>query len=100
MKCTAIHGPEKAPTTKGRYPEIGTANFGGETRSPLEIRPKKGENVSYFPMNGNISVDYRGTVMFRQRYDFGAMGAEVSAQTYEQAKKMNTGATWGGGGPE
>lgn len=100
MQCTAIHGPEIAPATKGRYPEVGTATFGGEVRSPLEVRPKEGEKVKYVPMNGNIYVDYRGPVMFRQRYDFGAMGSEVSAQTYEQAKKMDVGATWGGGGPE
>jgi len=100
MQCTAIHGSEKPPTTKGRYPEIGSANFGGETRSPLAVRPKTGENVTYVPMNGNISVDYRGTFMFRQRYDFGGLGAEVSAQTYKQAQSMDVGATWGGGGPE
>lgn len=99
IPCTVIHGPEKPPTTKGRYPELGSASFTGETRSPLEIRPKAGEHVKYFPMNGNISVDYRGTVMFRQRYDFGAMGAEVSVQTYEQAKNMDPGATIGAGGP-
>eukprot|EP00930_Biecheleria_cincta_P003640 TRINITY_DN104574_c0_g1_i1.p1 TRINITY_DN104574_c0_g1~~TRINITY_DN104574_c0_g1_i1.p1 ORF type:complete len:525 (+),score=67.42 TRINITY_DN104574_c0_g1_i1:55-1575(+) len=99
MPCTVIHGPEKPGTTIGRYPELGSASFTGETRSPLEIRPNPGEHVKYFKMNGNISVDYRGTVMFRQRYDFGEMGAEVSVQTYEQAKNMDPGATILAGGP-
>lgn len=99
IPCTVIHGSEEPPTTKGRYPELGSASFTGETRSPLEIRPKAGEHVKYFKMNGNISVDYRGTIMFRQRYDFGEMGAEVSVQTYEQAKNMDPGATIGAGGP-
>eukprot|EP00931_Biecheleriopsis_adriatica_P077221 TRINITY_DN5082_c0_g1_i2.p1 TRINITY_DN5082_c0_g1~~TRINITY_DN5082_c0_g1_i2.p1 ORF type:complete len:492 (+),score=73.07 TRINITY_DN5082_c0_g1_i2:117-1478(+) len=100
MQCTVIHGPEIPPTTKGRYPELGSASFTGETRNPVEVRPRKGENVTYFPLGGNISVDYRGKVMFRQRYDFGPMGAEVSVQTYEQAKAMDPGATIGAGGSQ
>lgn len=97
--CSIIHGPEKPPSTIGRYPEVGTATLTGETRSPVEVRPKKGENVSYMPMRGNITVDYRGNIMFRQRYDFDGMGIEVSVQTYDQAKNMDTGATIFGGGP-
>ena len=40
IQCTAISGPEKLPTTKGRYPELGTATFTGETRSPVEVAPE------------------------------------------------------------
>jgi len=93
MKCEAIHGPETNPTTRGCYPSLGTAGLTGETRSPLEVFPT-GQPGKYPPLNGTISMGDHGGVM-RLRYDFAGMGSQISAQTLEQAKKMDPGATIG-----
>lgn len=93
IKCEAIHGSEVPPTTRGCYPSLGVAGLTGETRDPLEVFPT-GQKGRYPALNGTISMGDTGGVM-RLRYDFAGMGSQVSAQTLEQAKKMDPGATMG-----
>merc|ERR1719192_422387 len=85
MKCEVLHGSEVKPTTRGRYPYLGKARITGETGDPPGRYPK---------INGTIAMGDKDGVM-RLRYDFIGMGSQISAQTTEQAKHMNVGATWG-----
>lgn len=97
MKCEAIHGPEVKATTRGRYPFLGKARMTGETRNPLQWNPQPGQggpNGTYAAINGTIAMGDKDGMM-RLRYEFAGMGEQISAQTVEQAKKMDVGATWG-----
>jgi len=95
MKCEVLHGSQGKPTTRGHYPYLGKARMTGETRNPLQVYPKPGDPPGTYPnINGTIAMGDKDAVM-RLRYDFIGMGSQISAQTKEQAKHMNVGATWG-----
>jgi len=95
MKCEVLHGPEMKPTTRGRYPYLGKAHLTGETRDPLQVCPKPGDPKGKYPaLNGTIAMGDKDGMM-RLRYEFFGMGSQISAQTIDQAKHMNPGATWG-----
>lgn len=95
MKCEILHGPEVKATTRGRYPYLGKARITGETRDPLQVFPKPGDPKGKYPaINGTIAMGDKDGMM-RLRYNFFGMGSQISAQTLEQAKNGNVGATWG-----
>mmetsp|Transcript_4856 Transcript_4856/g.8674 ORF Transcript_4856/g.8674 Transcript_4856/m.8674 type:complete len:486 (-) Transcript_4856:93-1550(-) len=95
IPCEVIHGPELPATTKGRYPAQATARLTGETRTPIEVIPTK--PGKYIPIRGNLSLGWAGELM-RMRYDFEGLGAEISAQTLQQAQEEDVGATIHQGG--
>lgn len=97
MKCEVIHGPEVKPTTRGVYPALATARLTGASRFPIEVVPTKPGH--YQSLGGNLSLGWKDSVM-RMRYDFGGFGSQVSAQSYEQAKNQDVGATFGAGGAD
>merc|ERR1712137_1082892 len=81
--------------TRGRYPYLGKAGITGETRNPLQVYPHPGDpKGQYPPINGSIAMGDKDEMM-GLRYDFFGMGSQISAQTVDQAKHMNVGATWG-----
>jgi hypothetical protein len=95
MKCEVIHGSDRKATTRGRYPYLGKARLTGDTRIPLLVYPHPGDPKGKYPaINGTIAMGNKDGMM-RLRYDFSDMGSQISAQTFEQAKRGNTGATWG-----
>lgn len=94
MRCEAVHGPEVPPATQGRYPYLGFARFTGDTRSPVEVRPSRPGH--YFKVNATLALGWKGGVM-RMRYDFNGLGTQVSAQSLEQARRQDVGATIGMG---
>lgn len=93
--CEVIHGPEVSPTTRGRYPDLATVHLTGETRTPIEVVPVV--PGKYVNITGELSLGWQGETM-RMRYDFDGSGAQVSAQTSEQARKQDVGATIHEGG--
>jgi len=92
MKCEVLHGSEVPPTTRGRYPSLGTVKLSGESRSPLAVRPTT--QGSYDNMTGTLKLGWKDGVM-RMRYDFNGLGTQISVQTLEQARQQETGATVG-----
>lgn len=95
MECEVIHGPEVKATTRGRYPYLSKAGLTGETRNPLQVYPKPGDPKGTYPkLNGTVAFGDKDGMM-RLRYDFFGLGSQISAQSMEQAKNMNVGATWG-----
>lgn len=92
MPCEVLSGAETSPTTHGRYPSLATVNITGDTRFPLAVRPEgKGH---YVPIAGTLALGWEGDFM-RMRYDFTGLGAQVSVQTMEQARKQDVGASLG-----
>ncbi|CAE8650957.1 unnamed protein product [Polarella glacialis] len=90
MPCEVIHGPEVPATTKGRYPALATARLTGETRVPIEVIPTK--PGKYMGITAALSLGWQGEMM-RLRYDFDGMGTEIEAQTIEQARRDELGAS-------
>jgi len=92
MPCKVLHGPEVAPTTKGSYPPLATVKLTGETRVPVAVRPTTPGH--YMNLSGRLSLGWDGDIM-RMRYDFNGFGTQISAQSLQQAKQLNVGATIG-----
>jgi len=90
MQCEVLHGPEVPPTTKGRYPALAAVNLTGESRWPIAVTPDG--PGKYVKVDGKLYLGWKDGVM-RMRYDFGGMAALIQAQTLEQAKQMDPGAT-------
>jgi len=90
MECAVLHGPEGLPTTEGRYPALATARITGETRSPIEVIPTN--PATYHRQESMLYMGYDDKVM-RMRYDAIGGGSQISAQSFEQADRMDVGAT-------
>jgi len=90
MPCEVIHGPEVNATTRGRYPSLATVSLTGDSRFPLEVRPK--QKGKYMKINATLALGWQGDMM-RMRYDFGGLGTQISIQTLQQANAQEPGAT-------
>lgn len=92
MQCEVLSGPEKAATTRGMYPQVGRTELTGDTRWPLSGHHDTPGH--YKKINGTLFLGWTDHLM-RMRYDFAGFGSQVSAQSFEQARNHDVGATIG-----
>lgn len=109
LPCEVVELPENVPLSQRVppvYPEMATASFAGEARSPLAVRINSSEPPGRYPSNNaQVYLGWDGEVA-RMRYEFkhddGSAGAsQIYLQTYDQMREMTeTGATATIAGPD